>query len=299
MMTKKNQRSFSDINTQKTKSIGLGVRPRKSVDEEEFILLLSDLQVGVKSDTYNFKVFERRIRTMTINLLKVASLHRRAHPVKKLNVFLMGDIIHNENIFRFLDLEELEGVVREQIFNYAIPELIRFFQTMLKNFSRVEVWCIHGNHGNLGKPFSQSTNFDDFIYEFLKAHFRNNKRITFHLTRKFYNIANIMGWKFLIIHGDGIRTYLNIPWYGITNKMMRWQNSIGDFDYLCLGHFHHFSAFHWNNKTIFINGTFFSDDEWSIRNLGLAPSVCQMLLGIHAKKGVSFIRKIFLENERR
>lgn len=77
---------------------------------------------------------------------------------------------------------------------------------------------------------------------------------------------------------------------------MRWQGSIGDFDYLCMGHFHNATMLDWNGKTIFVNGTFLSDDEWTMQRLGLSSSLCQLLLGVHPKRGVSFVRRIWLEN---
>lgn len=267
----------------------------ENADEEEFLLLLSDFQVGIKTSTYNMAKFRERMGTLSLNLEKVLALHRQSHPVERLNVFLMGDLVHNENVLRFIDISELEAIVITQIFDCLIPEMTKFFIKTLTLFNEVKVWCVRGNHGNIGKPFSEKTNLDDIAYRFLKQAFSANNRITFYLTDRFYNIAEIQGWKFLIVHGDNISMHMGLPWYGITNYLMRWQGSIGEFNYLCLGHFHNASILDWNGKTIFINGTFLSDDEWVLRRLGFSSSICQLLLGVHKKRGVSFIRKIFLD----
>ncbi len=260
-----------------------------------FLLLLSDFQVGIKTTTYNFDVFKKRMANLKQRLLKVVALHRRSHPVNKLLVFLMGDLVHNENTLRFLNLEELAGVVREQMFEVCIPELQTFFMEMLRHFKKVEVVCVHGNHGEMGRIYAKTTNLDDIIYHFLKVSFRENPRINFKLTTNFYQVHQEWDWRFLVTHGDKIPMHLTLPWYGLTTRLMRWQGSIGDFDYLCLGHFHIASMLDWNGKTIFTNGTFSSDDEWALQRLGLSSSVCQLLLGIHEHRGISFIRKIWLE----
>ena len=267
----------------------------KTGDEEELVLLLSDLQVGIRSATYNFNTFRKRMENLAKNLLKVTKLHRLSHPVKTLNIFMLGDIVHNENILRFLNLDEFEGVVREQVYEVAIPELTKFLQLMLANFKRVNVWTVRGNHGSFGRIHATTTNLDDFVYLFLREVFRKEPRIRFNITTRFYNLAKIRGWKFLLVHGDTIRMHYQLPFYGITTRAMRWLGSLGDFDYLCLGHFHTYAVLDWNNIVVFMNGTFLSDDDWTKQWLGLKSSICQMLLGVHSGVGVSFIRKILLD----
>jgi len=264
-------------------------------DEEVFVVLLSDFQVGIKTATYNVKTFEKRMKNLTVNLLKVVDLHRKSHQVNNLVVFLLGDIVHNENIMRFLSLDELDVVIHEQVFQYAVPQLQAFFIEMLKHFKNILVYCVRGNHGQFGKLYASTTNLDDVVYHFLKSSFSENKRIVFKIAETFYNVADIYGKRFLLVHGDTINMHYQMPWYGITTRAMRWTGSIGDFDYLCMGHFHSFAVIDWLGKTIFVNGTFLSDDDWSKQRLGLKSSVCQMLLGVHPKRGVSFVRKIFLE----
>lgn len=264
-------------------------------DEEEFVLLLSDLQVGVCSPTFSFSVFHRRMDTLAKSIGSIVSLHRKAHPVKKLNIFMLGDFIQNEMIGRVVDLDHLEGTVAIQLFQHCIPALQIFLRTMLQVFEEVEVWCVRGNHGSLGKFMADSTNFDDVAYYFLKQVFVREHRIQFHIAGQFFNMASVMGHKFMLVHGDKIPMHLTLPWYGVTTRAMRWQGSIGEFEYLCLGHFHVFSVVDWSNMTVFSNGTFLSDDEWTIKTLGLSSSVCQMLLGVHPKRGVSFVRRVGLE----
>ena len=263
-------------------------------DEEQFVLLLSDLQVGVSTPTFGFAVFHQRMEKLLANLRKVVLLHRKAHPVNVLNVFMLGDNIQNEIIGKVVDLDHLEGTVFIQLFQHALPALERFFQELLNDFEKIKVTCVHGNHGSLGKFMANTTNFDDVAYEFLKAVFRDEPRIEFSTTLQFYNVAQIYGYKFLLVHGDKIPSTWSIPYYGITTRSMRWEGSIGQYNYLCMGHFHTYTIIDVSTRVVFINGTFLSDDEWTIKTLGWTSSVCQMLLSVHPKQGVSFVRRINL-----
>jgi hypothetical protein len=264
-------------------------------DEERFVLLLSDLQVGVTSPTFNFNVFHQRMETLARGVTKVTLLHRKAHPVNILHVFMLGDNIQNERIGYVVDLDHLEGVLSIQLFQHCIPALMAFFDEMLTLFTEIHVSCVRGNHGSMGRfNAADSTNFDDVAYYFLQAFFRGNPRIHFDISDKFWNTVDIFKKRFVLVHGDKIPSTWSIPFYGITTRSMRWQGSIGDYEYLCLGHFHTYNVLEVSGRTVFMNGTFLSDDEWTIRTLGWTSSVCQMLLGIHPKRGVSFVRRIDL-----
>lgn len=132
-------------------------------------------------------------------------------------------------------------------------------------------------------------------YQFLAYAFRNSEHVVFHLTDNFYQITEVEGWKFLITHGDQIKMHLNLPWYSLTTKAMRWLGSIGDFNFMVVGHFHVFSHIHWNNIEILTNGTFVTDDEWVKKVLGLSGSCCQILTSVHPRRGLAFVRAIQLD----
>jgi len=138
------------------------------------------------------------------------------------------------------------------------------------------------------------TNWDEIAYHFLKSRFRDFKNIEFTIAERFFQFVDVMGWKFLLVHGDQIPMFLNIPIYGVTTRSMRWQQTLGHFDILTLGHFHNFTAFDWNDSQIIINGTFVTDDEWVAKVLGLKGSCSQTLMSVHPKKGVTFMSKIQL-----
>ena len=132
-------------------------------------------------------------------------------------------------------------------------------------------------------------------YLFLEQRFRDTPHIKFHIATNFYQVAEVEGFKFLLVHGDDIRSWMNLPWYGITQRLMRWYQSICHFDYLCLGHFHSYANFEWNNTEVIMNGTFVTDDAYALKKIGMGGSPRQVLFSVHPKWGVVFMRKIFLE----
>jgi hypothetical protein len=81
--------------------------------------------------------------------------------------------------------------------------------------------------------------------------------------------------------------FMNIPYYGITTRMMRLMGIVGQFDYMCLGHFHTPSNLSWGNAEIFVNGCFVTDDQWVLQNLGMPSLAKQVMFFVHPKQGVS------------
>jgi hypothetical protein len=103
-----------------------------------------------------------------------------------------------------------------------------------------------------------------------------------------------MGKRFLISHGDCIPRYLNIPIYGITQRAMRWQGSLGEFDYLCLGHFHTPIRMDWNQVEVIVNGCFVSEDMWVLKVIGMSTAPAQVFFGVHKNKGITWYYKVKL-----
>lgn len=263
-------------------------------DEETFVLVISDLQAGHRTHSFNFEVLKERMYNLVKRTIRITALHRRSHPVRHLEVFLLGDLIHGERVGKTVNLDELEDVVKVQLFDVVIPLLEWALEELARNFETVNVRCVRGNHGKVSKFNATTTNWDDIAYYFLRSRFRDFDNMQIHIAPNFYQMVDILGWKFLIAHGDQIPMYLNIPIYGLTNRAMRWQKSIGTFDVLVVGHFHSFATFDWNQDLIVINGTFVTDDDWVTKTLGLSGSCCQTLMSIHENKGVTFVRKVQL-----
>ena len=264
-------------------------------DEEQFGLLLSDFQVGHRTKTYDNKVFNVRMDILTQKVVKIAHLHRKSHPVKVLNIFLLGDLVQNERIGYLISLDELEGVIKQQVFEWVIPTLSKAISILAQDFEKINLFCVRGNHGGQGRFAATTTNWDDVVYHFLEQYFKSTARIKFTIADNFYLFAEIYKWKFLLVHGDQIPFHMTLPYYGLTTRAMRWKGSIGAYDFLAVGHFHSFAHLCFNDLEILMNGAIVSDDDWVKKVIGLDGTCCQTLFSVHPRKGLAFVRKIGLK----
>lgn len=268
-------------------------------DEEVAVLVISDLQIGHKTPTTTARIIGNRADRLVSRTLKMVNTHRKAYPINRLVVFLLGDLIQSEEIGHKVTLNELEMVLYDQVFEGAIPTLERVLTTLVPFFSDgVDVYTVSGNHGRIDKFHSDTTNFDTFIYKILEGRLAGVKNLRWHIEAEtFWQKVKIWRKTFLIVHGDMIRMWMNIPWYGITQRAMRWQGSLpgNDFEYLVLGHFHVISNFNWNDIEVFVNGCFVTDDEWVLKQIGMQSTAKQWLFGVHPRKGVSWRYQIVLD----
>lgn len=273
---------------------------QEAEDEEVQVLLLSDLQIGLKTPSYNAKVCRARVEFLFDKVGRICLLHRQAYPIRKLVIPMLGDMLHNELIGRQIDLHELEKVVYDQLFEVALPILTDFLQSCLQLYDEVEVYGVRGNHGTLGKFMSEKGNWDMILYRFLKERLREQQRIKFDLAEdNFYQIAKVFGHKIYMAHGDQIPITLNLPWYGITQRTMRLRESLPagekNFSAACYGHFHNASLIWWCGFPIFINGTVSSDNPFPLRRLGLAEHTAQVTFGVHPNRLPTWTYTINLE----
>lgn len=257
-------------------------------DEEQMVVVVSDLQIGHQTPTTNAKIVEERAKRLTRRVVKIANLHRKAYPIRTLNVFLLGDVVHGENIGKTINLDELEMVLSKQMFEVAIPILEQMLATFVHYFEKVVVWGLVGNHGRLSKEHADTTNMDGIVYRFLVERLKNYP-IEWHMEyERFYQIAEIANHRFLLIHGDQIPMALTLPYYGVTTRAMRLQGSVGRFNYLVMGHFHVPNFLTWQDMEIVMNGTFVSDDQWVLHKLGMATQPKQVVFGVHERQGITF-----------
>ena len=111
-------------------------------------------------------------------------------------------------------------------------------------------------------------------------------------------IVKIYNKKFLVVHGDQIRggTY-GLPLYGLLQRMLRWATSMSEhWDYLVCGHWHIIAEMEQNDQTLFVGGTFISDDDYTLRQYGWNACPKQWFLLIHPRQGISVRRTINLIN---
>jgi hypothetical protein len=177
----------------------------------------------------------------------------------------------------------------EQIYLYAAPFMIKLIKTLATLVPEVVVHWVRGNHGRSGKDFPQEVNFDLLLGMDIKRRFETHPRIKINVYWDFAALIEVDGWLFFLTHGDVVKSWNCIPFYGLVNKGMRWQGSINfNWDFLAHGHFHTAFHFAWNNFTIIGNGCYPTGDDFALQQLGMASLPVQQVFGIHPEHGLTW-----------
>lgn len=256
--------------------------PKKDTgrDEETAVLVLSDTHAGKQSKSYDSGVFTRRLERVATATERMVKLQRSDHPVNKLVIIMDGDMVDGEGIYPTQAFHVDQAVVN-QMFQVAVPAFCEFLGQMAALFTEVEVHCVRGNHGRAGRFAEETSNWDIVLYRTLEIAMRDNPRVTFDITHDWKKFVDVMGTRFLVAHGHQIKSVLNIPWYGVTTKVMRWAGSLGHFDCLVIGHYHTRAYSDWNNQQFIMNGTFVTDDDFAEEVVGMTSSTMQTLVFVH------------------
>jgi len=246
-------------------------------------LCISDVHVGKKTQTYNSTVFKERLNNLCDKYVKTTKQLGTFNEIDNLNIFILGDIIDGELVYPTqahhieMDIDDAVDIAVNE-FTYAVSGIQEELGLPLN------IYTVRGNHGRTGRFNSEKTNWDTVFYKRLNDRLFINSKIVLNITDDWYNTANICGHKFLIIHGEMIRAYEGIPFYGINKKVGRWYTGgiPAKFNNVVLGHFHTCYDEHWNDIRIMGNGTFVTDDDFSQR-LGF-KSVTKMLYFLSSEK---------------
>jgi len=267
----------------------------KTKDEEVMVVELSDLHIGRITTNYNVAVFKERMGIMADRIVRMRDIFSQNRNIRELHIFGLGDWVDGDAIYPGQPFE-IGGSKMKQIFLWGMPVIGDFLKSLSPFFSEIHVHCVKGNHGRNSKFDAQEVNWDLILYEFLKSATQNVNNVKWDITWEWYKIVQIFKWKFLLIHGDQVKMWMNLPFYGLTQKGMRWQGSIKDsWDYLVTGHFHTPINFVWNNFEVISNGTFLSGDDWAQRTLGMSSEETQIIFLVHPRKGVVNYNKIFFK----
>jgi len=143
------------------------------------------------------------------------------------------------------------------------------------------------------------TNWDYVFYQFLSVFLANNKDIKCSFPKSFFLVKEIEGWNFLALHGDSIKSWMRIPWYGIERAMWRLgdllQSKKINIDYRILGHFHNTGELDRRPGEIIVNGSLMGGTEFSLMSLFVFDRPTQLFFGVHREKGATWRYPIRLD----
>jgi hypothetical protein len=275
--------------------------------EEIAVVTISDLQLGKVTTTYNMEVCAERMKTLAEKVIKIASIQNTDHPVKKLHIQLLGDIVEGEDIFPNQAYQIAAGNYRQ--LNYGWGILVQFILDMLTYFDNIHVVGVVGNHGRIssrGGNIDPETNMDRMLYDRLRGQFHSplfdEPRVTFNVPegtglRSWYAVDRIYGWGFLLCHGDQINGWAGIPFYGTQKKALGWIDAIDEpWDYLMMGHFHTPTMLTYGKRKAYFNGSTESSNEFAQEKIASIGYPTQNMFFVNPTNGITAQYEIKLED---
>lgn len=282
---------------QKTKSSG--GKP------EIAVLHLSDVQWGKVTSSYNSNVARKRLFELAVHVGKVVEARRSNAKIEELRLYLGGDIVEGENIFPG-QKHLIDCPVHAQAIHGAAPAIARLILRLLPHFPIISVESVRGNHGKDDK--ASPTNWDEICYEIVKHLllggadlFPERKkllsRVKFGPIGHWYRVDKIFNWGNLLIHGNQISGSLGGN--GFKTKIAGWIDAIPEpWDYLWLGHFHQMSSWVVNKRTVKVNGTTESDNEYAQEDFAAVGEPSQRLAFFNEKYGLIADYTIYLRERK-
>jgi len=268
--------------------------------EETIVLMISDIQAGTyitKESTgglneYNWAVLEKQFEALYYGLEEIVKRHKMVAPINNLHVHLIGDIVEGWDIFKG-QTNSIDHDIAHQILD-VVDLLCDFLDRCRSLFKNIHVVGVPGNHGRIGRRGENLhyVNFDYIVYKFIEKTLKNYPEFTWQISESWWQIDTIYNYNFLLFHGDDIRGWQGIPYYGIDRAAKNYRELLEllgiRYDYMEIGHFHMPSELAGVTTEKFINGCWPGGTIYSMKGLGAANTPIQKLFAVHPRQGVTY-----------
>lgn len=260
---------------------------KRQAEDEVAILILSDWQLGKITPTYNSEICADRILQLAEKVNKLVEIQRKAHPVKEIRVYLLGDLIEGEDIFPG-QAHLVDASLYNQVFHGG-EILAGLIRTLAGSFENVKVVGVIGNHGRLGRKgtFHPESNADAMMYRIASMLVKEQKNVEWVETlakgeRAWFATDEVKGKTWFLFHGDQVSGgFAGFPWYGFGKKLQGWNMTVAPFHYSVAGHFHTPTRMYLNGITHWSGGSTESSNTYAQEQLASAGEPCQWLLFQH------------------
>lgn len=272
----------------------LKIKPFKiakaSRDEEDLVLVSADKHLAKITESYSIPIARARMEKFLDSAMTIITLHR---PIRKVWMFDLGDVVQGENPHQGSKIGEVECGAFEQVHTHGVPMLSRFLLSLAGGVKEVEYVAVSGNHGVYDKQATKGTNWDNFLYAALKSALINQPNIHIHIPKEFYQLVNIRGFRFFVIHGNQVYAQQGIPLFAMRRKMQEWYAYVGGFNYGYAAHFHSGAYDQVNSEADYtICPPLVTGDSWALERVGRASRPVQLCFGVHNKYGRTFEYKL-------
>lgn len=253
-------------------------------------------------ERYNFGIALRRAEQLVDTTIHFTQNTLSNYNFGTLWVFASGDHISGE-IHNAVDHSEYRNMFKNSLGVGQMHALM--LRDLAAHFSEVKIIYTSGNHGRRSAKkdyHNPHDNWDYLVAKIAELHCKDLKNVEFLIPDSFSANIEIEGHGFCISHGDDIRAWNGIPWYGIERKTRRWMSLNAavqrQVKYYCFGHFHnHATQASLGGETI-INGSWIATDPYAVNAITAYSEPSQWLHGVHVGVGISWRLNIKLRTSR-
>jgi hypothetical protein len=248
---------------------------------------------------FNFDVFVRRLESLQHQMVRVTQGHQTWTPLRTLNILGLGDFVEGMTIYPG-QLNHIDLDLIDQVF-LGSAKVAEFAVALLAVYDHINLFGVLGNHGRIGRKGELPTtaNLDYMFLRHVEAQLEEYieaGRITCEFPKTFFQVVERQNHRFFIVHGDDIRGWMSLPWYGASRAAGRWQELVRErYDYFVFGHHHTTASFELNYKEVIANGSFVGTNEYSAKSLNVGGRPSQMFFGLHPEVGVSWRYRLLLD----
>lgn len=254
---------------------------------------------------YNFETCKAGMDTLRESILSISDdVHAAKIPFPKLVINLLGDIVTSEDIYMGQG-RDIDRILVDQIVQLADELSRRILYPFCQYFPDVLANAVWGNHGRIGRrgTHHKRTNADYLLYHFIRQTMQHVENFTMRIS-----LSSFMGYvlkedptrSHLIAHGDKIRRYMSIPYYGLD----RWDARMVSLTqvpwaFTHLGHHHRKASIDAPHGERIMNGSWIGASEFSVDVLQEGNQPKQYFMGLSPEWGKTFSYDIYLEKGRR
>jgi len=226
--------------------------PEKTGHEVTAVLKFSDWHIGevIRADEtegfgkFNWAIAQERVFSIVESFAEWIATQRHSYDIRELVILAEGDFMSGNIHEELLATNEFPLPVQTANAGALLSEATA---RLAVHFDRVRLVEIGSdNHSRLQrKPQAKQKVSNSMLfltYAIANANLRNHRNVKIVQPKGMMHVETIAGWNFLTEHGDGIKSVLGIPFYGLERHrgreaVKRMRTGKG-FDYISLGHYH-------------------------------------------------------------
>lgn len=266
---------------------------------EAAVLHKCDLHWGKETPSYNVDISKEVLDRVYKKVERILEIERKGHVIDQMYIVNAGDMVDGHNIFKThpYHTDKRASYGRAQVNGLREAYVPHIERAATLDFETVEVVIVPGNHSRSGLFVHESDNYELILGDELKLEFKNHPTINIHTLDDKPARIIIKGLPFLVYHGQTIRMYMKVPWYGIMQRVKEWAFNYDWFYGVMLGHFHMLGDMSEAGRTVLLGGSPVTDDDFSREFLGREATPMWWFYGVHPTRGITWSYRLNLYDD--